>query len=152
MIPPRAYVWIALAASLAGNAFLFWQWAQAKPECAAKTLSGDLKQERKGRQEDDRRDLQSAATTAATDRDAAQAAAQADSAVLADKKDIRDAYRQPLPPDPAPRDSACVRVAPVPDGVQHAIERAVFRSNSQAAAGELQEAGNAAGPSAAEPR
>lgn len=121
----------ALAISLAGNAFLFWQWAQAKPECVAKTAKTALKATQNAHDAATTRDRAASGVTKATDAAAAQVAENADKAAHTDNKDIHNAYFN--------RDSVvpvgpCPAVAPVPAGVQDVIERAVSRANRPAAA------------------
>lgn len=132
---------VALAVSAVANVFLLWQWAQGAPECAAKTTAGALKATQGAEKAEDARDAVSASIARTSDTNAAQTAAQVDSATHADQKDIHNAY---FNHDAVPPTGPCFRVGSIPDGVQDAIDRA--RSRANAASGQLPATGNAAHP------
>lgn len=147
ILPSRTTLTLAgaLALSLAANAFLFWQLAQAKPECRAKQAENATKAVEQAREDDGKRNAASADAGKASDARAAEVVTKAATDTQTTKKDIHDAYRQPLP-QPVPG-AACVRVVPVPDRVQRGIDEAVRRAG--AAAGALPEAAGATSDGAA---
>lgn len=117
----------ALLLSLGGNAFFFWQWAQAKPECVAKRATDSLDGAVAVIEAKAASDQKSAAVTRESDQKTAAAVAADERSAEETKKDIHDAYRAPSPEAVPVGD--CVVLRAVPVGVQTAIDKAVERSN-----------------------
>lgn len=142
ILPSRTplYLAAALGLSLIGNVFLGWQWAQAKPECVAKTAKAALKATQAAETAEDARDKVSGTIARTADAAAATVVAEADTAVHADQEAIHNAYFNLdsviVPPPVGP----CVHVSPVPDRVQDTIDQARDRAN--AAKGGMSAAGN----------
>jgi hypothetical protein len=135
----------ALLLSAGANVFLLWQWAQAKPECEAKTATAALTTTQAAERAEDARDSTSADLARAGDTNAAQVAAQVDSAIHKDQQEIHNAYFNLDIPKPfAVPSGPCLRVGPLPAGVQDVLDSA--RSRANAASGIVQAAAHAADP------